>query len=73
MGVPVYSTFWWTFVLLDPDALNSCFINWVQALTKNKLGQHIAIDGKALRGTKNGVIFWAEDVLDFRLPNTDLL
>ena len=29
---PCYSTFWWTFVLLKPEDLERCFVEWVQAL-----------------------------------------
>lgn len=50
-AVPCYSTFWWTFVLLKPEELERCFVEWVQALVTLKAGENIAIDGKALRGT----------------------
>ena len=49
--VPCYSTFWWTFVLLKPEELERCFVEWVQSLVTLKAGENIAIDGKALRGT----------------------
>lgn len=50
-AVPCYSTFWWIFVLLKPEELERCFVEWVQALVSLKPGENIAIDGKALRGT----------------------
>lgn len=50
---PCYSTFWWTFVLLKPEDLERCFVDWVQALITVQTGETIAIDGKALRGTND--------------------
>lgn len=50
---PCYSTFWWTFVLLKPEDLERCFVEWVQALITVRTGETIAIDGKALRGTND--------------------
>jgi hypothetical protein len=47
--VPCYSTFWWTFVLLKPEELERCFVEWVQALVTLKAGENIAIDGKAFK------------------------
>lgn len=68
-GLPSYSTFWWIFVMIKPEILNKCFVNWVNALVKAKLGKYIAIDGKALRGTQTGeesfihmVSAWASDL-----------
>ena len=26
--IPCYSTFWWTFVLLKPEELERCFVEW---------------------------------------------
>ncbi|MCE5294630.1 MAG: ISAs1 family transposase [Chlamydiales bacterium] len=51
--IPCYSTFWWTFVLLKPEDLERCFVDWVQALITVQTGETIAIDGKALRGTND--------------------
>lgn len=50
-GVPSYSTFWTVFALLDPHALEKCFVEWVQSKVRLKDGDVICIDGKALRGT----------------------
>lgn len=50
-GVPSYSTFWTVFALLDPLALEKCFVEWVQSKVRLKDGDVVCIDGKALRGT----------------------
>jgi len=52
-NVPSYTTFWWAFVLLKPEELECCFIQWVQSVIALKTGRHISVDGKALRGTSN--------------------
>jgi len=50
-GVPGYSTFWWTFVMLDPAEFHQGFSKWITYLVKNIDDEVYAIDGKALRGT----------------------
>lgn len=50
-GVPSYPTFWTVFMLLDPQALENCFVQWVQSKVLIKNGSVVSIDGKALRGT----------------------
>lgn len=50
-GLPSYSTLWWILVLLPSEDLQECFLDWMNIRAK-KLGDHIAIDGKALRGSK---------------------
>lgn len=47
-GIPSLSTYWRTFVHLDPCAFEQCFRNWVYTLLGNI--KHIATDGKTLRG-----------------------
>jgi len=47
-GIPSHDTLGRVFSLLDPDAFQQCFVNWVRAVQKNIQGV-IAIDGKALR------------------------
>ena len=49
--VPSYTTFWTVFALLDPTALEKCFIQWVQSKVELKEGSVVCIDGKAQRGT----------------------
>lgn len=50
-GVPSYSTFWTVFVLLDPQSLGQCFVQWVKSKLSLKDDDVINIDGKAQRGT----------------------
>ncbi len=50
-GVPCYNTFWWVFMLLDPESFEKGFSNWMQSITTLTNGKVLAIDGKALRGT----------------------
>jgi predicted transposase YbfD/YdcC len=50
-AVPSYTTFWTVFVLLDPEALEKCFVQWVQSKLKLAADGVVSIDGKAQRGT----------------------
>lgn len=50
-GVPSYSTFWTVFAFLNPEALEACFVQWVQSKVQLKNGNVVCIDGKAQRGT----------------------
>ena len=50
-GVPSYSTFWWTFVMLDPTEFHQGFSKWITYLMSTIDDEVYAIDGKALRGT----------------------
>ena len=47
-GIPSHDTFNRVFSMLSPEAFNTCFIAWTQALAK-KLKGVVAIDGKTLR------------------------
>lgn len=49
--IPSYTTFWTVFVLLDPKALEKCFIQWVQSKLNLAADGVVSIDGKAQRGT----------------------
>ena len=50
-GVPSHDTFERVFDRLKPQAFQACFREWVQAVSAALRIQHIAIDGKALRGS----------------------
>jgi predicted transposase YbfD/YdcC len=50
-GIPSHDTFRYVFTRLAPDAFQRCFASWIAALTLATDLQHIAIDGKALRGS----------------------
>jgi predicted transposase YbfD/YdcC len=48
-GVPAHDTFGRVFALLDPEALERCFLAWMGALVELAGGRLIAVDGKAIR------------------------
>lgn len=50
-GVPSHDTFERVFDRLKPHAFQACFHAWVQAIQEVLSIQHIAIDGKTLRGS----------------------
>lgn len=48
-GIPSHDTFGRVFGLLQAEAFEACFYDWVQAVNQITKGQVIAIDGKELR------------------------
>ena len=48
-GIPSHDTFGRVFSLLDPDAFERCFLNWMTAVVELSGGRLVAIDGKAIR------------------------
>jgi predicted transposase YbfD/YdcC len=50
-GTPSHDTFERVFARLNPEAFQSCFRRWMQALAERLGVKHIAIDGKTLRGS----------------------
>jgi predicted transposase YbfD/YdcC len=48
-GIPSHDTFGRVFSLLNAEAFEACFFEWVQAVNQVTSGQVIAIDGKELR------------------------
>lgn len=48
-GIPSHDTFGRFFSLLDPQAFQKAFTQWVQAVNEVLKGQVIAVDGKCLR------------------------
>lgn len=48
-GIPSHDTFGRVFAALEPEALERCFLSWINALASAKKGDLIAIDGKTLR------------------------
>ena len=50
-GVPSHDTFRRVFCLLDPLAFQECFAGWMNAWYARLSGKHLAIDGKAVRGS----------------------
>jgi predicted transposase YbfD/YdcC len=50
-GIPSHDTLERVFARLRPEALQQCFLNWVQAVFEISGGKLIAVDGKTLRGS----------------------
>ena len=48
-GIPSHDTFNRLFARLDPQQFQTCFMNWIMAVSEIIGGQVIAIDGKVLR------------------------
>jgi len=51
-GIPSHDTFNRVFAALDPDELEKGFVAWVGSIAKLTAGEVVAIDGKALCGTR---------------------
>ena len=50
-GIPSHDTFWRVFGALDPEQFQSCFVAWIQAVSRVTAGEIIAVDGKFVRGS----------------------
>jgi predicted transposase YbfD/YdcC len=50
-GIPSHDTFERVFDRLNPAAFQACFREWLQAIQEALRIKHVAIDGKALRGS----------------------
>jgi predicted transposase YbfD/YdcC len=50
-GIPSDDTFRRVFEFIDPEALNRCFLSWVETLVTKTGGEIIPIDGKTIRGS----------------------
>src|SRR3954466_3680038 len=50
-GIPSHDTFERVFERIKPQAFLACFRDWVRAVSAALRIQHIAIDGKTLRGS----------------------
>jgi predicted transposase YbfD/YdcC len=55
-GIPSHDTFGRVFARLKPERFQQCFVAWIQAVSEVTHGQVIAIDGKVLRGSCDGVL-----------------
>ena len=53
-GIPSHDTFRYVFTRLDPQAFQRCFASWIEARSQATDLHHVAIDGKALRGSLDG-------------------
>ena len=54
-GIPSHDTFGRVFARLDPVQFEECFEEWVHAVNDVTGGQVVAIDGKTLRRSHDGV------------------
>jgi len=50
-GIPSHDTFGRVFAMLDPAEFYTCMHNWLRNFRLSLKGQHVAIDGKTLRGS----------------------
>ncbi len=50
-GIPSDDTLCRVFEFIDPEALNRCFLSWVETLVTKMGGEIIPIDGKTIRGS----------------------
>src|SRR5947208_2765439 len=50
-GVPSHDTVARIFELLQPQALQRCFLRWLKGVIDGEEDKHLAIDGKTLRGS----------------------
>lgn len=50
-GIPSDDTFRRVFEFIEPEALNRCFLSWVETLVTKTGGEIIPIDGKTIKGS----------------------
>jgi predicted transposase YbfD/YdcC len=55
-GIPSHDTFGRVFRRINPEAFETCFSEWTQAVCSLTAGEVIALDGKQLRRSKDGVL-----------------
>lgn len=48
-GIPSHDTFGRVFALLDPEAMERCFMNWTRSFAELSGGVLVSLDGKSLR------------------------
>lgn len=53
-GIASHDTFGRVFTLLSARQFETCFVRWVGQLCPGLQGQHLAIDGKSVRGSHQG-------------------
>lgn len=54
-GIPAHDTFWRVFRFLDAACFEHCFMQWVATVQNVLAGELIAVDGKQLRRSYDGV------------------
>ena len=50
-GIPSHDTFGRVFGMLNPKTFEACFLAWTSEIAERLSGQHVAIDGKTVRGS----------------------
>ena len=55
-GIPSHDTFGDVFARLDPEQFQESFVRWVREISELTAGQVIAIDGKTLRRSHDGLL-----------------
>ena len=55
-GIPSHDTFGRVFSLIDPEEFQESFHSWAQSIHELMDGQVIAVDGKQVRGSKDGFL-----------------
>lgn len=53
-GIPSHDTIRRVFLLLRPEVIKGCFLSWLSELSETTPGEVVAIDGKTLRGSRDG-------------------
>lgn len=55
-GIPSHDTFGRVFTMLDPKEFQEGFQSWVESIQQLTNGEIVALDGKQLRGSKDGYL-----------------
>lgn len=55
-GIPSHDTFGRVFKQLDPEQFEEMFQNWIQSVQKMTKGEIVAMDGKSLRRSHDGLL-----------------
>lgn len=54
-GIASHDTFGRVFSLLDAKQFEACFMRWMSEICPSLVGRHIAVDGKCVRGSHDGI------------------
>jgi predicted transposase YbfD/YdcC len=55
-GIPSHDTFGRVFSLIEPEEFQESFQSWIESIQELTEGQIVAIDGKQMRGSKDGFL-----------------
>lgn len=55
-GIPSHDTFGRVFSLIEPEEFQESFQSWIESIQELTAGQIVAIDGKQMRGSKDGFL-----------------